>query len=250
MCVYNICFIKWAQQKLNCEWKKTESCTSLVMYLAWYLLYDSYLLIYLFVSVSVRYLTGLYSCDKSYYMRSVYSQCYVELLKCTEQNNQNLTQVSQLYVHISYWLEIIRSWLHMSTAGYGHVVCMDVLGLWCFGLVKICLAHVQFTTNKNKCLCGISPCLADTGCSSLNMVSPSHILAITPVRICSVLIVFQIWPWRRFPDLTLKLLPQWLLAINSSVIGKILFIHFIYTHGKSLWKVVEPMNIDYRTQVI
>ncbi len=53
----------------------------------------------------------LYSCDKSSYIRSVYSQCHLVLLKCTEQNgnNQTLTQISQLYVHIFICLTVIRS---------------------------------------------------------------------------------------------------------------------------------------------
>ncbi len=68
----------------------------------------------------------LYSCDKSSYIGSAYSQCHVDLLKCTEQNvnNQSLTQVSRLYVHVSFCLEIIRSWLNLPTGGYGHVICM------------------------------------------------------------------------------------------------------------------------------
>ncbi len=39
--------------------------------------------------------------------RSAYSQCYVVLLKCAEQNvnNQTLTQVAQLYVHVCFCLK-------------------------------------------------------------------------------------------------------------------------------------------------
>ncbi len=45
------------------------------------------------------------------YIMSVYSQCHVVLLKYTEQNvnNQTLTQVSQIYVHIFFCLKVIRS---------------------------------------------------------------------------------------------------------------------------------------------
>ncbi len=53
----------------------------------------------------------LYSCDNSSHMRSVYSQCHVILLKCTEQNvnNQTLIQVSQLYFQVFFCLKVIRS---------------------------------------------------------------------------------------------------------------------------------------------
>ncbi len=96
-----------------------------------------------------------YPCNKSSYIRCVYSQCHVDWLKCTEQNvnnqsltqvsqlcvysqyhvdwlkcteqnvnNQNLTQVSQLYVHVSFCLKVIRSWHNLPTGGHGHVICM------------------------------------------------------------------------------------------------------------------------------
>ncbi len=51
---------------------------------------------------------GIQSCDKSSYIRSVYSQCHVNLL-CT---GQNVTQFS-LYVHIFICLKVIRSWLNL-----------------------------------------------------------------------------------------------------------------------------------------
>ncbi len=59
------------------------------------------------------------------YIKSVYSQCHVDL-KCTKQNvnNRNLTQVSQLYVHVSFGLKVIRTWLNLPTGGHGHVICM------------------------------------------------------------------------------------------------------------------------------
>ncbi len=67
-----------------------------------------------------------YSCDKSFYIRSVHSQCHVVLLKCTERNvnNQTLTQVSQLYVHVFFCVKVIRSWLNMPPGGHGHIMCM------------------------------------------------------------------------------------------------------------------------------
>ncbi len=53
------------------------------------------------------------------------------LMKSTEQNvnNQTLTQVSQLYVHVFVCLEIIRPSLNLSTGGHGHVICMGVVQL-------------------------------------------------------------------------------------------------------------------------
>ncbi len=50
----------------------------------------------------------------------------MDLLKCTEQNvnNQTLSQVSQLYVHVSCCLKVIRSLLNLPTNGHGHVICM------------------------------------------------------------------------------------------------------------------------------
>ncbi len=43
-------------------------------------------------------------------IRYVYTQCHVHSLGCSEQNvnNQTLTQVQQLDVHISFCLKIIR----------------------------------------------------------------------------------------------------------------------------------------------
>ncbi len=57
-------------------------------------------------------------------------QCHVVLLKCSEQNGniQTLTQVSQLYVHVSFCLKVIRSWLNMPTGGHAYVICMCVTG--------------------------------------------------------------------------------------------------------------------------
>ncbi len=47
-------------------------------------------------------------------------------VECTEQNvnNQSLTQVSQLYVHISFCLKVMKSWLNLLTDRHGHVICM------------------------------------------------------------------------------------------------------------------------------
>ncbi len=51
-------------------------------------------------------ISWLHSCDKSSYINCVYSQCHVDSLACTVQNvnNQTLTQVSQLYVHLAFCL--------------------------------------------------------------------------------------------------------------------------------------------------
>ncbi len=86
----------------------------------------------------------LYSRDKSSYISSVYSQCHVVILKCTEQNvnNQTLTQVSQLYVHVYICLTAIRSWLNLPTGGHGHVICMVafIISVWI-----ICVTHQNTT---------------------------------------------------------------------------------------------------------
>ncbi len=74
----------------------------------------------------------LYSSNKSSYIRSVYSQCHVELFKCIDQNgnNQAHTQISQLYVHVSVCLKVIRSWLNLPTGGHGHVICIGGIGIY------------------------------------------------------------------------------------------------------------------------
>ncbi len=70
-----------------------------------------------------------FSCDKSSYIRFVYSQYHMDLLKCTQQNvnNQTLKQFSQLYVHVSFCVKVIRSRLNLPTGGHGHVICMGDL---------------------------------------------------------------------------------------------------------------------------
>ncbi len=89
-------------------------------------------------SYSSNSISYLYSCDKSSYIKSVYSQCHVvNSLKYTDQNvnNQTLTQVSQLYVHVSFCLKVIKSWLNLPTGGHGHVICMgDIAMSTCNGL--------------------------------------------------------------------------------------------------------------------
>ncbi len=37
-------------------------------------------------------------------------------------NNQSLTQVLQLYIHVSFCLKAIRPWHNLSTGGYSHVI--------------------------------------------------------------------------------------------------------------------------------
>ncbi len=62
-------------------------------------------------------ISWLYPCNKSSYIRFFYSQYHVDWFKCTEQNvnNHNLTQVSQLYVHVSFCLKVNRSWHNLPT---------------------------------------------------------------------------------------------------------------------------------------
>ncbi len=64
-------------------------------------------------------ISWLYSCDKSTYIRSVYNQCHVDLLKCTDQNinNETLTQVSEeklvkLRIYCEIDMEYFRKDLH------------------------------------------------------------------------------------------------------------------------------------------
>ncbi len=78
----------------------------------------------LYTRDSIRW--RLYSCDKSSYIRSVYNECHVVLLKCTEQNvnNKTLPKISQLYVHVFFCLKVIKSWLYLPFCGHGHVICM------------------------------------------------------------------------------------------------------------------------------
>ncbi len=88
-------------------------------------------------------ISWLYPCNNSSYVRFVYSQYHVHCLKCTEQNvnNQNLTQVSQLYVHVSFCLKVIRSWHNLPIGGHGHVICMLVIAnIWQIKfLLDICI---------------------------------------------------------------------------------------------------------------
>ncbi len=67
------------------------------------------------------------SCEQYSYIRSVYTQCYVDLFKCTEQNVSTFTQVWKLYVHVFFCLKVIRSWLKLPIGGVGHVICKNVI---------------------------------------------------------------------------------------------------------------------------
>ncbi len=96
----------------------------LFMYLIWWAMFGSHeciVIVYTRVSIS-----WLYPCNKSSYIRFVYCQYHGDWFKCTEQNvnNQNLTQVSQLYVHVSFCLKVNRSWQNLPTGGHGQVICM------------------------------------------------------------------------------------------------------------------------------
>ncbi len=67
----------------------------------------------------------------SIHISYIYSQ-HVVVLTCTDQNvnNQTLTQVSQLYVHVSLCRKVIRSWLNLLSGGHGHVICMCDLHIY------------------------------------------------------------------------------------------------------------------------
>ncbi len=111
----------------------TDGGTQTVLLYHWQLIFLCYHIMKIVVTslvslavISKIAISWLYSCDKSSYIRSVYSQCPVDSLKCTEQNvnNQTLIQVSQLYVHVFFCLKVIRSWLNLPIGGHGHVICM------------------------------------------------------------------------------------------------------------------------------
>ncbi len=53
--------------------------------------------------------------------------------------NQNLTQVSQLYVQVSFCLKVIRSWHNLPTGGHGHVICMHDYDIILFNKSQDCL---------------------------------------------------------------------------------------------------------------
>ncbi len=40
--------------------------------------------------------------------------------------NQSITQVSQLYFHVSFCLKVNQVMTNLSTCGHGHVICMGV----------------------------------------------------------------------------------------------------------------------------
>ncbi len=97
-------------------------------------LYKSYIIIYYYYS-NTMYTKGfnqqLYSCDKSSYNRSVYSQFHVYSLKYTDQNinNQTLTQIWQLYVHISFCLDVVSS-LVVMVMWFAWVICVPSASLY------------------------------------------------------------------------------------------------------------------------
>ncbi len=109
-------------------------------------IYFEYILNFPFGTPRVS-ISWLYACNKSSYIRFVYSQYHVDWLKWTEQNvnNQILTQVSQLYVHVSFCLKVNRSWHNLPTGGHGHVICMlDTLSS---GAIQAnILVHVCYVT--------------------------------------------------------------------------------------------------------
>ncbi len=74
--------------------------------------------------------------DKYSYIKSVYSLCHVDLLKCTERNvnNQGLTQVSQLYIHISFNNQIMPKsshWWSWSCDLHGSLINHDHTHVFC-----------------------------------------------------------------------------------------------------------------------
>ncbi len=59
------------------------------------------------------------SCNKSSYIRFVYSQCHVDSMACTEQNvTIKLSQKSHNFMFMFHF------WLKLATGGHGHVICM------------------------------------------------------------------------------------------------------------------------------
>lgn len=58
-------------------------------------------------------------------------------MKCTDQtvNNQRFTQVSQLYIYVSFYLKLIRSRLIIWTGGNDYVICMPVIHYMFLSLV-------------------------------------------------------------------------------------------------------------------
>ncbi len=97
-------------------------------------LYKSYIIIYYYYS-NTMYTKGfnqqLYSCDKFSYNRPVYSQFHVYSLKYTDQNinNQTLTQIWQLYVHISFCLDVVSS-LVVMVMWFAWVICVPSASLY------------------------------------------------------------------------------------------------------------------------
>ncbi len=81
-------------------------------------------------------------------------------------NNQSLTQVSQLYVHVSFCLKAIRPWHNLSTGVHGHVIRMldehtdkwDLEANNLENFQKVIIDHkrvVSHTTVRGLTKCGI-----------------------------------------------------------------------------------------------
>ncbi len=117
----------------NIRGTNNESILKITFQISYYTLYSHDILQNTHLVYEIRFsrdsIKWLYSCNQSSYIRPVYSQCHVLLLKCTEQNvnNQTLTQVSQLYVLVLICLKVLGPCLNMLTGGHGHMICMDVL---------------------------------------------------------------------------------------------------------------------------
>ncbi len=63
----------------------------------------------------------------------------------------NLSQVSQLYVHHSICLKVIRSWLNLPTGGHGHAICMGVINMMLLnGTLSVILSTSNRITTKLK----------------------------------------------------------------------------------------------------
>ncbi len=84
-----------------------------------------------FLDIHINNTQGFQSADSSHVINLCLHQLCLQsipcgLIKCTEQNvnNKSLTQVSQLYVHVSFCLKAIRPWNNLSTGGHRHVICM------------------------------------------------------------------------------------------------------------------------------
>ncbi len=86
---------------------------------------SKYILHYFTMTYQTCIISWTYSCCQSCHIRSVYSQCHADVLKCTEQN-QSHTQVSQLYGHVSFCLNVTRSSLVVTVMWFVCLLCYRI----------------------------------------------------------------------------------------------------------------------------